>query len=58
MRRLTELDLEALPAAGAVARRAGGDRASRREPSAFVPRELGHYVAEVVIDLAEGLGGE
>jgi hypothetical protein len=58
MRRLTELDLETLPAAGAVARgvpavieRRGGERFRL-----FVPRELGHHVAEVVLDLAEGLG--
>jgi hypothetical protein len=58
MRRLTELDLEALPAIGAVARgtpalieRRGGERFRL-----FVPQELGHYVAEVVLDLAEGLG--
>jgi hypothetical protein len=57
MRRLTELDLDALPAVGAVARgvpavieRLDGDRFR-----VFVPRELGHYVAEVVLDLAEGL---
>jgi hypothetical protein len=57
LRRLTELDLEALPAVGAIARgtpalieRRGGERFRL-----FVPQELGHYVAEVVLDLARGL---
>jgi hypothetical protein len=59
MRRLTELDLDALPAIGAVARgvpavieRRGGERFRL-----FVPEELGHYVAEVAADAARGLGG-
>ena len=58
MRRLTELDLEALPAIGAIARgtpalieRRGGERFRL-----FVPQELGHYVGEVVDDMAKGLG--
>jgi hypothetical protein len=57
LRRLTELDLDALPAVGAIARgtpavieRRGGERFRL-----FVPQELGHYVAEVVLDLAQGL---
>jgi hypothetical protein len=57
MRRLTELDLERLPAIGAIARgtpalieRRGGERFRL-----FVPQELGHYVAEVVTDMAQGL---
>ncbi|HKI93097.1 MAG TPA: hypothetical protein VJ986_12415 [Gaiellaceae bacterium] len=58
MRRLTELDLGALPATGAVAR---GTRAliQRRDGETFrlfVPRELGHFVAEVAADMAAGLG--
>ena len=57
MRRLTELDLDALPAVGAVAR---GVRAlvERREDGRFrlfVPAELGRYVAGVVADTADGL---
>jgi hypothetical protein len=57
MRRLTELDLEALPAAGAIAR---GTPAliERREGETFrlfVPQELGHFVAEFVLDQARGL---
>jgi hypothetical protein len=57
LRRLTELDLERLPAIGAVARgvpaliEERGDGRFRL----FVPQELGHFVAEVVADLAKGL---
>ena len=58
LRRLTELDLDALPAIGSIARgtpavieRRGGERFRL-----FVPQELGQYVAEVVDDLAKGLG--
>jgi hypothetical protein len=57
MRRLTELDLEALPAIGAIARgttalieRLGGERFRL-----FVPQELGQFVAEVVTDMTRGL---
>ena len=58
LRRLTELDPEQLPAVGSIAR---GTPAviERREGGRFrvyVPRELGQYVAEVVADLAQGLG--
>jgi sarcosine oxidase gamma subunit len=57
MRRLTELDLEALPAVGAVAR---GTTAviERIGPTRFrlhVPQELSQYVADVIADPAEGL---
>jgi sarcosine oxidase gamma subunit len=56
MRRLTDLDLESLPGAGAVARvpavvRGGGDAFEL-----FWPQEYGHYLAEVVVDAADGLG--
>jgi sarcosine oxidase gamma subunit len=58
MRRLTELDLRALPAVGSIARgtpavieRLDGDRFRL-----YVPAELGHFVAEVVTDLAQGVG--
>jgi sarcosine oxidase gamma subunit len=59
MRRLTELDLEALPAIGAVAR---GTTAvvERLGPDRFrlhVAQELSQYVADVVDDLAKGLPG-
>jgi sarcosine oxidase gamma subunit len=57
MRRLTELDLGALPAVGAVARgvtavieRRGGGRFR-----ILVPQELAQYVSDVVADAAEGL---
>ena len=57
MRRLTELDLDTLPAIGAVAR---GTTAviERLGPERFrlhVPQELAQYVADVVADQAEGL---
>ena len=56
LRRLTDLDLEALPAVGALAYvqalvvRDDGD--SFR---VYFPQEYGHSVAEAVIDAAEGL---
>ena len=57
LRRLTELDLDALPAIGSIARgtpalieRRGGERFRL-----FVPQELGHFVAEVVTDMGRGL---
>ena len=57
MRRLTELDLGALPAVGSILRgtpaiieRLGGDCFRL-----FVPQELGQFVAETVVDLAAGL---
>jgi sarcosine oxidase gamma subunit len=56
MRRLTDLDLDSLPAVGAVARvpalvRGGGDAFEL-----FWAQEYGHYLALAVIDAAEGLG--
>jgi hypothetical protein len=58
MRRLTELDLDRLPAIGSVAR---GTTAviERLGPERFrlhVPQELGRYVTDVVDDLKAGLG--
>jgi hypothetical protein len=57
MHRLTDLDLEALPAAGKVAdvpaivtRNNGGARFRM-----FFPQEYAHYVGEVVLDALEGL---
>ena len=57
LRRLTELDVKVLPATGAIVRgvptvieRCGDDRFRL-----FVPQELGHYVAEVIADVAAGL---
>jgi hypothetical protein len=57
-RRLTDLDPARLPASGPVARDTPA-LVERREGETFrlyVPQELGHYVAEVVLDLAKGLG--
>ena len=58
LRRLTELDLDALPATGSVARgtRALIQRRGTETFRLFVPRELGQFVAEVAADLAAGLG--
>ncbi len=57
MRRLTELDLEHLPAIGAIARGTPAliERRSGERFRLFVAQELGHYVAEVVTDVAQGL---
>ena len=58
LRRLTELDLETLPASGSIARgtpalieHRGGERYRL-----FVPQELAGFVADVVTDLHAGLG--
>jgi len=58
MRRLTELDLDALPAVGSVARgtRAVIERRGAERFRIFVPQELGHHVAEVALDALRGLG--
>lgn len=56
LRRLTDLDLDALPAAGLVAHVHA--LVVRDEGDAFrlyFPQEYGHSVAEAVIDAAEGL---
>jgi sarcosine oxidase gamma subunit len=56
LRRLTDLDLEALPAVGAVAHvQAYVLRDDAETFRLFFPQEYGHYVAEVVVDAAEGL---
>ena len=56
MRRLTDLDLERIPTAGPFARvtalfRRGADGWFE----VYVPQELGHYVAEAVLDAIDGL---
>ena len=58
MRRLTELDLEALPATGPVVRGVPAlvQRLDGERFRLFVPQELGHYVCETVLDLALGVG--
>jgi sarcosine oxidase gamma subunit len=55
MRRLTELDLDALPAIGAVARGTTAviERLERDRFRLLVPQELAQYVADVVADAAE-----
>jgi len=56
MHRLTDLDLDALPAAGTFARI--GAIVVRDEGERFrvyFPQELGHYVAESVLDAIAGL---
>jgi sarcosine oxidase gamma subunit len=56
MRRLTDLDLDELPAAGALAHvQAIVLRDDEHTFRVFIPQEYGHYVAEVVVDAAEGL---
>ena len=57
MRRLTDLDLDALPAVGTVAHvQAYVLRDESNVFRLFFPQEYGHYVAEVVVDAVEGLG--
>jgi sarcosine oxidase gamma subunit len=56
MRRLTDLDLDSLPAVGAVAHVQAyvlGDDAETFR--VFFPQEYGHYLTEVVVDAVEGL---
>jgi hypothetical protein len=56
LRRLTDLDLEQLPAIGSIARGTPALIEQRGERfRLFVPQELGHFVAEVVEDMAQGL---
>ena len=56
LRRLTDLDLDRLPAAGAIAHVAAVIRESSAETyELFWPQEYGDYLAHVVVDTAEGL---
>ena len=55
MRRLTYLDLDALPAVGSVAHVPATVTREGETFRIFFPQEYGHYVAEVVVDTAEGL---
>ena len=57
MRRLTDLDLLLLPAAGPVARGVPAivERRGGETFRIFVQQELGHYVVEVVLDIVAGL---
>jgi sarcosine oxidase gamma subunit len=57
LRRLTDLDLDELPAVGALAHvQAFVLRDDEETFRLFFPQEYGHYVAEVVVDAAAGLG--
>jgi hypothetical protein len=56
MRRLTDLELDDLPAVGAVAHvLACVLRDGAESFRLFFPQEYGHYIAEVVVDTAEGV---
>jgi sarcosine oxidase gamma subunit len=56
MRRLTDLDLTALPAVGNVAHvQAYVLRDDAETFRLFFPQEYGHYLAEVVVDAVEGV---
>jgi sarcosine oxidase gamma subunit len=55
LRRLTDLDLERLPAAGAVARVPALVRGGGEAYELFWPQEYGDYLAQVVVDSAAGL---
>ena len=58
MRRVTDLDLERLPAAGPVARvRAFVFRYAPEGYRIFFRQEFGHYLWDVVVDAAKPLGG-
>jgi len=58
LRRLTDLEPSRLPAAGAIARGTWAliEQRCGERFRVFVPRELGHYVVEVVLDTLRGLG--
>lgn len=55
MRRLTDLDLEALPAVGKVANVPATVLRDGSRFRIFFPQEFGHYVGEVVLDVLAGL---
>ncbi len=57
MRRLTDLDLDALPAVGPVGRGVWAivDRLGDETFRVLCPQELAHSLAELVLDLAAGL---
>ncbi len=56
VRRLTDLDLDSLPAAGAVAHVPAIVVRNDDEFRIFFPQEYGHYLAGVVVDTETGLG--
>jgi len=55
MRRLTDLDLDALPAAGKVAEVPALVLRDGSRFRIFFPQEYGHYLGEVVLDVLAGL---
>jgi hypothetical protein len=55
MRRLTDLDLEALPAAGKVAEVSALVLRDGPRFRIFFPQEFAHYLGEVVLDVLEGI---
>jgi hypothetical protein len=55
VRRLTDLDLDALPAVGSVAHVQAYVLRDGETLRLFFPQEYGHYVAEVVVDAAAGV---
>jgi len=58
MRRVTDLDLDDLPAVGALAHvQALVLRDDEDTFRVYVPQEYGHHVAEVIADALAGLGG-
>jgi hypothetical protein len=58
MRRLTDLDLDDIPTAGSFAKvTAVFRRGAEGEFLVYVSQELGHYVAEAVVDAYAGLSG-
>jgi hypothetical protein len=58
LRRLTDLDLDALPAAGGFARIGAILLRDGERFRVYFPQELGHYVAEAVLDAIAGLRPE
>jgi sarcosine oxidase gamma subunit len=57
LRRVTDLDLDDLPAVGALAHvQALVLREDEETFRVLFPQEYGHHVAEVLIDALEGLG--
>ena len=59
LRRLTDLELERIPTAGRFAKvHAIFRRGADGRTLVYVPQELGHYVAEAVLDALEGLVAE
>ena len=55
LRRLTDVDLDDLPAVGSVAHVRKVVLRDAETFRLFFPQEYGHYLAEVVVDAAEGL---